>query len=169
MLEMWGDAYKPCRGYDKDPFNPLKHNFNSLKTHDLGLDDQPINGWNVLFQWRNPLDAVPSWFDWETRHIGTTDTYETWRAWAPDRFVFAGRLYRKWARHPKTVMILRHEELQQNPEVHAHLVGNLIFGDWTAAPNPLQTRPRRASHHHKFRHYRASDFCLYAALMKHYC
>lgn len=161
MLEMWGERYKPCKGYKEQVFDPEEHN--SLKSHDFALDVQPLAQWGVVLQWRDPLDAVPSWFNYCVERDGLEDSYEMWKAWSHGRFIFAGQLYRKWINHPRVVMTIDHARLQSDPENTASAVGRLMFG-WDIDPARLKTKPRPATNHRKFRHYRVKDFAAYSAM-----
>lgn len=166
-LEMTiGPSLKWCEGYT-EPFDPEVHNM--LKSHDYDLEIEPPPGWAVVLQLRDPLDAVPSWYDKEleisrARHDDVTDCYEYWRWWAPVAFQHWLGLARRWLHRSEVKAVVWHSELELDPRRAIRKVARLMTGRDPERIRHPEFAPK--SCRERFRHYRLEDFREYADLFK---
>lgn len=159
VKETIGNKLKWCESYS-DPFCPVCHNM--VKTHDFDLADGPPNGWATVVQIRDPLHAVPSWFDVQVGKYGQVDTYEEWFKWATKSFLFWRKFVHRWCFQMKTDLIIGHDRLVQRPNDYVSHVAGLITGTTIETPVFAVRRPTSCL---SFRYFNEDDFDYFKSLV----
>lgn len=153
-----GPQLRWCEGYS-EAFDPIGHNM--LKTHDFNLTDQPPTGWGVIVQVRNPLHAVPSYFDVQLKY-GVEDTYEAWREFARPAFIYWAKFVRKWVLNSHTELVIQYRDMHEEPGRYVEHVAWLLTGRSGCLPPTIETRA--PSEGQDFRYYKKEDFRQLVAL-----
>lgn len=153
-----GDELRWCEGYT-EAFDPDAHNM--LKTHDFDLRAAPLRHWGAIVQVRNPLDAVPSYFEVQLKY-GQPDTYESWREFARTAFVYWAKFVRKWVLNSQTELVIQYRDLAEDPTRYVEHIAWLLTGRTGCEPPAIKMR--NGSSHKNFRYYNKSDFRQFIAL-----
>lgn len=147
-----GERLRWCEGYTTQ-FDPAQ--FNMLKTHDFHLTAKPPDGWGTIVQLRNPLDALPSWFNVQNKY-GQPDTYESWREWSRTAIIHWSKFVRKWVLNSHPDLVILHYDLQRHAANYIEHIAWLLTGESGHRAAAIENRP--ASVRWEFRYFKEDDF-----------
>jgi len=92
------------------------------KSHDFGLDESGA----ALIQWRDPVDAICSWYELGLKHGNWTASERHFRQWSISHMQFAAGFYRKWIEPLHPEKLIRYEELRRDPTLYVEQVAEII-------------------------------------------
>jgi hypothetical protein len=97
------------------------------KNHDFDLSLKNNALKYYIIQFRNPVDSIISWFEYELKRerktirnrakINIKDTYDSWLSFSKEKAVFWDKFFRKWVldNKNKKVLFIQYEDLIANP------------------------------------------------------
>lgn len=92
------------------------------KTHDFDLTEDAV----AFVMWRDPLEALCSWFEFGVRHSGWDNTKSNWRQWSLHNIKFAAAFYRKWMTIAPSDKIITYDNLVRDIDGYVKKVADAI-------------------------------------------
>lgn len=92
------------------------------KTHDFELSEDAV----TLIQWRDPVQAVCSWYELGAKHGEFTADLTHWRFWSVEKIKFAAGFYRKWMTVAPDDKIINYVELRKDPALYVEMIAEAI-------------------------------------------
>lgn len=158
LADYFGDELVYCDNYVDDPSLRLgtHADTNYCKEHDLNLDLPIDDRFRYLIQVRDPLYAIPSWIEFDSRvgAVRHTETREEWFKVYQERTVFWQKWVEKWILSniwPR--LVIPYDTLVTNPFSTCESVIQFMTGEHPDPKKlkrslerfPLTPRPRRIS------------------------
>lgn len=158
LADYFGEEFHCCDNYVDDPsFRLGVHEAtNYCKEHDLNLD-HPVNpAFRYLVQVRDPLYAIPSWIEFDSRvgAVRRTESREEWFKIYKERVAFWQGWVEKWVLSdiwPR--LVVHYDTLVANPFSTCESVVQFMTGEHPDPKRlkrslerfPISPRPRRLS------------------------
>lgn len=124
------EFYQHCKQIPcSDPQTTLQ------KNHDLSLQVIPSKHYNYIIQYRSPLPAIVSWYEFSVLHneydLATRDSQAEWQKFALQKIKFWKEWKKKWITSDsyQRALLLSYEELTRSPAESLKKVLAVLHGD----------------------------------------
>jgi len=123
LMDLTQDACKlPCNWHKDLHLDTPGPDCLVAKSHDFALKESGA----ALIQWRDPVDAICSWYELGLKHGDWTESEYHFRQWSLSKMQFAAAFYRKWVQPMPADKVIKYEYLRRDPAAYVDLVADLI-------------------------------------------
>lgn len=113
------------------------------KSHDFDLQFKTKPGVPIIVQWRNPVDALCSWYELGVRHGNWKSDKSHWRFWSAQHIIFAAQFYLKWIA-PGVYPVIEYGSLRSNPAKYLEMIISNLEMEDRASTVKMDARPMRS-------------------------